>query len=292
MFCNHCGKQIDAVSSPEATSANVSCNPPQSIYTLETFHKHYSIAWREFVTQPFALVLLLWYFASVILSIIQVNTMITDAGTLLDSIGDILPGLTSVSNTTLALIQILLCAPGVLIVVGMWLIYDDAHDRSDRPISSTGPTMIFVTTLVTAILSGIGYVVSFFVFIASTKYLSTSIEAATILTYIFFGIVLGSIPAFYLLRMYVRLVAGIRENVKNCTFSTSCVKVAAIMEFIIGGICVIALFASKITLGSLLTATLPLLIGVMLLRYRRFMEALYDEKQCLIAQSKTEAQAR
>lgn len=274
MLCNHCGKQIDAASSPEATSANASYDPSKPIYTVETFHKRFAIVWRNFVTQPFALVLLLWYFASVLLNIIQVNTMLTDAGSLFEGIGDILPSLTSVSRPILALIQFLICVPGVLIVIGMWLIYDDAHDHSDRPISSTGPTLIYVTTLVTAILSGIAYVISFFVFIASTKYLSTSIEAATILTYIFFGIILGSIPGFYLLRMYVRLVAGIRDNIKTCAFSTACAKVAAILEFIVGGIGVIALFFFKITLCNLLTATLPLLIGVMLLKYKGFIEKL------------------
>ena len=287
MSCNYCAKQIDAASSPEATSANASCSLPQSTYTLETFHKRYAMAWREFVTQPFALVLLIWYFASVLLNIIQVNTMLTGADSLLDSMGDILPGLTSVSKSTLALIQILICAPGVLIVIGMWLIYDDAHDRSDRPISGKGPTFIYVTTLVSAILSGIGYVVSFFVFIASTKYLSTSIEAATILTYIFFGIILGSIPAYYLLRMYVRLVAGVRENVKTCAFSTTGVTVAAILEFIVGGACMIALFFSEITLCNLLTAALPLLIGVMLMKYKAFITTLAWEHMEIESNSTT-----
>ncbi|MBQ2893657.1 MAG: hypothetical protein IJE24_05930 [Oscillospiraceae bacterium] len=276
MLCTNCEKQIDAASTPETASANASYSPSQPAYTPETFHKRYAIAWREFVTQPFALVLMLWFFVSVLLNILQVNALLNNADSLLDSLGVAISDFT-VSKPIAVLAQILLCAPGALIVIGMWLIYDDAHGRSDRPVSATGSTLIYITTLVNAILIGIGYVVSFFLFIASTKYLSTSIESATILTYIFFGIVLGSIPAFYLLRMYVRLVAGIRENVKKGTFSTACVKVAAILDFIVGGLCVIAMFAFEITLCSLLTATLPLLVGVMLLKYKRFMDDLHWE---------------
>lgn len=275
MFCNHCGKQIDVVSSPEAASATT-YDPSKPIYTVETFHKRFSIAWREFVTQPFALILLCWYFVSTVLNIIQINTLLADAEGL---IANVLPDFASIGIVASVLIQLLLCAPSVLTIIGMWLIYEDARDHSDRPLSSKGPTLIYVTTFVNVILSGIGYVVSFFAFIASTKYLSTSIEMATILTWIFFGMILGSIPAFFLLKMYVQLTAGIRNNVKNGTFATTCVKVAAILEFVFGGLGVVALFASKITLGTLLAATLPFLIGTMLLKYKRFIDTLHWEYQ-------------
>ncbi|MBQ2893655.1 MAG: zinc-ribbon domain-containing protein [Oscillospiraceae bacterium] len=302
-FCSSCGQPISSASAaqpaprPAAPTATVSTQPA---YTLASFDKRFRIAWREFASSPFSLILLIFHSVCTVLTIFVVS----DAFEELESAFEILEMLESDVGSggsfLLTLIQILLCAPAVLISVGMWMMYVDSLDQSDRILNTKGLSVIYWVQIGSAICSGLTFLLLFVSLVNLSGELndlkqyygnySASISTiSNLLTWGYIILFVGIIVAILLFRLVINLINSIRDSADYCDYSIDYVVPMAVVQFISGGLNIISLFTTEVTFIGLLTSTLPILFGIMLIRYKRFMENLYYEKEALKAKERKKA---
>lgn len=316
MFCNHCGKP-----NPDGSKFCSSCGHPivtatapqpkpaptpqpaphpaapastpytKPAYTLDAFDKRFRVAWREFASSPFALLLLIFHSVCTVLNIVQVAEAFDGLESVFELLDYVDSDLGSDGSFVLALIQIVLCAPGILIAIGMWMTYADSLDQSDRPLNTKGLSVIYWVQIGTAILYGLAMLCVFVSLIKLSGelnemqryYGSYYSEVSSVLTWCYIILIVVTIVAVLLIRLVINLIDSVRDAADYCNFSIDYVVPMAVVEFIASGISIVSLFTTEVTFIGLLTTALPILFGIMLLRYKSFMESLYYEKEALKA---------
>jgi len=262
-------------------------------YTLADFYKRFRVAWREFVTSPLALVLITLQSLCALVTVFQVSTLFAEAEALLSLVGAF-DSEVAEGSFFLSLAQIALCAPGILISIGMWILYADAVSRSDRQINDTGLGVIYWTNIGNAVLSGIGILYTCIkVFDAkhalmesvdnrhpdyTVTYSSALREAESQLNGILIGLLIGAIVGVLLLWIILKLINTVRETARQCEPSAEYVKAVAVIEFVVGSLGLVLAFSTEITVAALLSSALQFMFGIVLLKYKAFMEKQSQEK--------------
>lgn len=295
-FCSSCGKPINSISpapvrqqnsSPQfaaASSRNGTANTQKTEdkRPAEIFSELFRRSWRELATSPFALVLIITYSVSVLLSAIELQSLFEDLDGLTELLGVLSffgSDLFEKLDTSLTLIQLLISTPGILTALALWLLYADARD-----LSATRPIKTMPFTLIKGVM--IGIIVAFYFCIASVLFTSCSIMAELDLNNssarsAISGMICGLLVAAVVCGIYYRfawnLVNTVKDSADYCTIDTSYIKGFAVYFYIAGGLSVIGMLSVGITLNLLVSCALPFMYAVMLQKYEAFMKMLYDQ---------------
>ena len=269
-FCSSCGKPLAGATQQTPSAPQQKTQPASANYvsTKPSTSAQESISlfrrgWRQMAMEPLALVTVIVHSLSVLVNFIAVNDVISQMESAMYMFG-----------ISLDLVKILLIAPGALIAIGMWMLYADALDRSDRPIKTAGLTIILVVEWIMVglcVIGGFAIVSSGCSAIDDLPYYYDTSAITRLLACVALGLVVGIVLASFI----IKLITRIREAADTCSPDTDYVTGIAVLEFISAGIIVIAMIASSdFSLGTILSAAMPVLFGIMLLRYKEYMEEL------------------
>lgn len=285
-FCSSCGK---ALSSAPASPVIPRPTPPiQSSQTAAAVQKnqadsHFRRSWRVFATSPFALALIICHSVTLLLNIIDINSIFTSSEEMMSILSVLGSESKNSINTLMSFVQILIATPGVLIAIGLWMLYVDARDQSDRPINTKGLSLIRGTL--------VGVLVAYCVFMLFAVFTSCNAldeldkldglnnyyasEVRSFYTGLLFGLFIVSILVVVLYRLSIKLVNTVRESADFCSPDTSYVTSVMVICFIGGGLSVIGMFSAGITLPLATSTALPFLFGIMLMKYKQLMTTLH-----------------
>lgn len=283
-FCSSCGKPLAPTPATPPTPAQPvrPTTPPVSAQAsapkLMDFRSHFRSSWREFVVTPLALALIICHSVSVLLGIIELNTTMESLEMMFDAMSLMGSSSGDFGNFLLTLMQIMLVAPGVLIAVGLWMLYMDARDQSNRPLSISGLKLI---KGVYGVQMALFCLFVFILFCSSCSaaqelndsgYLATAAKTAMETAMAVVVIVGGlGIALFWIVIKFIILVQDCAEL---CEPNTKYVKGFAVFEFISGGISVLAMLSTGLTLSTAVSCAMPFLFGAVLLKYKEMMETL------------------
>lgn len=282
-FCSSCGKAL----APSPTSPTLSHPAPtvNNRYTTKIDQKnetlsHFRQSWRTLAASPFALVLIICHSVAQLLNIININSLFTSSNEFTSILSMLNSQAENSMNTALSLLQLLIIAPGVLIAISLWMLYADARDRSDRPINTMGLTIIRGTEIAALIFCCILALLAIFSScnaldeLADVKgqYASDIRSALTTAVMTLLAIIAFAIVVY---RLTIKLLTTIRESADYCSPNTDYVTSNMVICFIGGGISVISVLSAGITLSTAVSAALPFLFGIMLLKYKQLMTTLY-----------------
>lgn len=286
-FCSSCGKPLTPICASKPTPPPVSQPTPiqpvrQSVLKMTEFQSEFRRAWRGFVTSPLVLALIICHSVAVLLSFIELNTTIESLGGLFDtfgSLGVLNSGKNDSGNFMLSLLQIVVMAPGILIAVGLWMMYIDSLDQSDRPLRVTGLKVILGVEIAALVIYSLYMLVALFASCAAasalneSSYLASSAETA--LDTIIVVLVLVGAAVIALSWVTVKMIISIRDCAEGCNPDTKYLKGFAIYEFVTGGLSVLCMLAAGLSLSMAVSCGLQFLFGIVLLKYKDLMETLY-----------------
>lgn len=296
-FCSTCGKRIVAPSTlktaqqpaaqpapqPAAQTVRPAAQPTPTATVkpeakaLETFQNHFRSTWRDFVCSPLALVIFVCYSLSALITLIQVNSIFEDFEWILSLLID-------GSDFILTLLKIVICAPSILISIGMWMLYADSADRSGRPINLSGLKLIhWVNTINLIILCVCGALA----FIGLIGLFSDVYEdlIGQLIIYIVIMIIIVTL-GILLLRTYINMINGMYEAAESCEYSIDYVTAVGVLQYIFGGLSAISLLYSGLTFAGVLSCATSIMFGVLLTKYKSMMEDLYYTREDLLARAR------
>ncbi len=270
-FCSSCGKPLagatqQAQPAPQPAPTNSpAVNKGMDIREYDSLFRR---TWRQMAAEPFALVLIIVYSINVLVNFIYINDMFSSLQSLL-----------FMSDIPFDLIKFLLVAPGVLTAIGMWMLYADAQDRSDRPIKTTGLTMVLVVQyigLAVLCIGGFGTLISSCSTINDLPYWYNTDDLTRGMA--IYALILVAVIA--VMSFYIKLIRNIRDAADSCSPNTDCAMGIAVLEFISAGILAIVMITSgDFSIGAIMNAAMPVLVGIMLLTYKEYMQDLRWKKK-------------
>lgn len=258
-FCTSCGGTLFSPVEPK----------PSELAEETLFERYFRESWRQFVRSPLPLLFVLCYSVCVLLKWFNQEATFQEVEKIVHSMGGWSLSLLSYRNIILTVVHIIEMLPGTLMALGMWAIYADAWDKTDRPIRLGA--LKFIAILQVANFVVICLVFGFAILISGRALLLVVVLAGLILT------------------MYWLMTAtalSVRNVVQNYTPDSRYIKALAIVEFILAGLNVLSVVSGNASngLGGFLNGVLSFLLGSVLLQYKEFM----DKINCKYVETETE----
>lgn len=292
VVCSNCGKSVIAAKPAAPTISKMqSPNKTNEASPLENYHSKFRVSWRNLVSSPLGLALILVFGASVFVGFFEINTVFSDLSTgnmdvnMHDAILYLFQvfGMESLAHvdSLLATLQVFCVMPGVIIAVGLGMIYADSRYPSKSHINTVGfsliqGVMIALLSVLGIILLGVIYSGFTVVFeVGMKEYMTSRMDLISSLFLLAVVVaVLGGICFFAL-----GLLRGMKNTVEGYTPERDCVMGMIVLSALAAGVIVIMMISSgSVSLFMLLTLAICVLSAITLFSYKSFlnnMEALY-----------------
>lgn len=267
---------VQPVVQPTVQPAVQSTVRPTPVYTepeeddteVIEYDSYFRQTWRQLAVEPLVLVTLIAFSLSVVLNFMSINNTFSQIESIFKMIG---------ASSDLGIVKILMIAPSALIAIGMWMLYVDAQDRSDRPIKTTGLTIIMVVEWVAlACVALLGLAVLVPSCSALSEMSGRYYSAASTLTQVVAILMLGLVVVIIILFAFIKLIKGMQDAATSCTPNTTCVMGAAVVEFLLAGLMTFAMvFLKTFSFDMILSVAMPILFGSVLIKYKQCMEELH-----------------
>ena len=281
MFCNHCGTEI--VGSNRFCSncgAEVQCIAaapaprPVTVAPEKSWPEVFREGWRSFVSSPLVLAMIICFSVVQLLNLFSMDSVMDTLGILGGSDDSGMGAVINEITSKLETLGFLAVLPGILMAVGMWMIYIDSFDHSKEPIKTAGFTLI--QTIYILELTALTFMMIFLLASLSTleKELGTgavtdvvsTVRASVIFVVVIVDVIFG---------LVISMLAKMRQTAVDCDVQGAGLAYAiGILTIISGIISVISLLSAGITLAGLANCAYTLLLGIVLCRYKHTMEEL------------------
>ena len=298
-FCSNCGQKVSAakpVQSPAKSAAPAvkkakAPDKPAEVSPLEEYRSKFRVSWRNMVSSPLGLVLILVFGAFVFVGFFEINTVFNDLSTgntdvkMYDAILYLFQvfGMKSLAHvdSLLSTLQVFCVMPGVIIAVGLGMIYADSRYPSKTYINTVGfsliqGVMIALLSVLGIIMLGVIYSGFTVVFDVGVKeYMTSRMDLVSSLFLLAVVVaVLGGICFFA-----VGLLRGMKNTAEGYAPDHDCVMGMIVLSALAAGVIVIMMISSgSASLFSLLSLVFCVLCGIALYFYKGFlskMEVMY-----------------
>ena len=298
-FCTSCGKALSRPAAPQQSDTPPA--EPQQSYEQPTgsgtfsqsnsFESNFRRSWREFASAPFALILLIIYTLSVAINTIEISDLYKQAEDLLKLAGE-------KSSLETVLTYIVAIVPGILIAIGMWMLYIDSVRKTDMPLNVNGLRLIQVVYTVLLVLYCLELVNAILKFVKAlddvpkeyVEYMFKNLmEEAGGWLLLIIGIMIMLIVAMVKI---IKMTIAMRQSAEFCFPDTDHVVFVTAFLFVVGASPILLVLwvsaeynlpldsvdLSEIPLYVWLSLAMPFLFGAMLIKYKGLMRRLFSEK--------------
>ena len=284
MYCSNCGAQI--VGSGRFCSG---CGktvygtvPPVDAYSVpepreKSWSEEFREGWRKFVTSPLVLSMIICFSVVQLLNIFEMDS-VADKLSILTVSG--LYGMEEVLAEAFSAIEALgyfMLVPGILTVIGMWMIYADGTNNPRQPIKTAGLTII--QTIYVLNIVGMTLLLLFILGSISSaeqkvgSYLNDTVEAILVTTKmtLFFAVGIFDI----LMGVVVCMLSKMRATASDCEpQGAGWAMGIGVLSIISGVLSAISLLSTGITLAGIAGCGYSLLLGAVLCKYKSVMDVL------------------
>ena len=284
MFCNQCGTEIIGsnrfCSNCGAAVQQVTAAPasrPAATVPEKTWPEVFREGWRGFVASPLVLVMIICFSVVQLLNLFTMDSAM-DALNILGGAGSSgMEAAMNVITSKLKNLGVLMLLPGILMAIGMWMVYIDSSNHSMEPIRTGGLTLIqtvFILELASLVFLMI-FALATLSTLESQLGISDSSSASSVLSTLRTTIVVVLILVAVVFGLVITMLAKMRQTAVDCDpQGTGLVYAMGILTIISGVISVISLFSSDLTLAGVANCAYTLLLGIVLCKYKHVMEDL------------------
>ena len=285
MYCEMCGSAIN-----ESAKHCYNCGAPITVRTgsvltakeeevpKRSWGERFRDEWRDFARSPLVLAMIICFSAVQLINLMSAESTMNAIYAALDILGSDASVLYGPLSSTLETLQFVIVLPGILMAVGLWLVYIDGYNSSLGTPIKTGGLSIIQGIQIANIGAMVFFVVAVFSALDTIRIelgsrLPDELEQTfgTVKMVAFIVAAIGSV----IYGVYLNAVSKIKKTVVDCEPDGQDVVYGAGVLSIIGGIIsVISLFVSGITLVGALSCASSVLMGVVLCKCGRTMEDL------------------
>lgn len=284
-FCGKCGYKLTDDPAPVGRTAAQFDPAPTPVPAPtpkepQSWSEYFLQRWKDFLS------------SGLVLSLLCCATLLPLLGTgtnpmsyiyeMMDSLGvpyyyyaDALDEISGMMNS----VQLISMVPGVLTVVGLWLMFADARKGGPR-LSTAGMTIIQVLQIIGLVGACLAFGVLLITLLAAQSELSRYSyysDASTSLGMMIGVVIIIGVVAIFL---YAKILSAIGSVKRTLTTFTPCydsimfVGVLSIISGALSAVGVLGTLSDDFNLSLILSAAVPILYGVVAIAYKNLMEEL------------------
>lgn len=275
-FCTVCGKAIVNNSAPVPAVPQSYVPTPHRVAQENKERKWEDMfreGWRTFFGSPTVLITAIFYTAVQLVSLISMNSTMNSMDSMFESLG-VNSSQVSEITSSMGIVSFLALVPGILTVIGMWLVYADSKSHYSAPINTTGLSLIkgiqifSVAALVVAMIIMLTTLGSVEDKLSSHQVSSAVSTAKTIII-----VVMLACFAFYGFIIYA--INGMKQTADYCTpVRAGTAMGLGVVSIIFGALSLLGLLSAGFTLSGFMSSGASIMLGVVLCQYKTAMDEL------------------
>ena len=284
-YCSGCGTEIvhSSIAAPAAVSASVGHRTPA--VKERSWTESFRDGWREFFGSPLVLATIIVFSVMQLFNLFAIGSSMSELNSSMEALG-VGGEIVAEAFSGIEILTVLGSIPGILMVVGMWIVYADSKSYASQPIQTAGLSLILGVQIVQIVSLVLMFFMALSAFGEMEAALSDygSIEASAAFSaagsVLFFAVVIGG--AIY--GFFIHVVNKMKSTANDCEPSGHGAAFGAGVLFIVfGAISVFALFGAGITLGGALDCACPIMLGAVLCQYKTKMDELDNVRAAMHA---------
>lgn len=273
-YCSECGTEIvcSSIAAPVPASAPVAHRVPKGRSWTECFRD----GWREFFGSPLVLATIIVFTVAQLLNLFAIGNSMSELQSSADVLG-VEGELLGEAFSAFEMFSFLASIPGLLMVIGMWVVFADSKAYASQPIRTAGLALILGAQIVQIILMVIMVFMVWSVFGEmeavysdfTPQEMSADISTAGFM-FLFVALLVSAIYGFF-----IHVVNKMKSTANDCEpCGHGAAFGAGVLFIIFGAISVFSLFGNGMTLGGVLGCASPIMLGAVLCQYKTKMDEL------------------